>query len=184
LVPAEITLRRSLKLKLLGLASLERTIARQRTRVAGIKAGDASAQFFRILASGRRQQNSIASLRSGDRVAVSLDDKLDMATAHFLSIFGTAQPRGSDLSLAAIALPPLDLSELEAQFSESEIWDALYAMPANKSPGPDGFSWEFFKHCWPVVKGDVLAAMHAVWLGRDQGFEPHLGSEEGWGGGA
>jgi hypothetical protein len=34
----------------------------------------------------------------------------------------------------------------------------------------DGFSWEFYRRCWPVIKDDVVAAMQAVWLGRDQGF--------------
>ncbi|KAM0928813.1 hypothetical protein ACQ4PT_002002 [Festuca glaucescens] len=163
--------RKSLKLKILGLVSLERTIARQRARVAGIKDGDATSQFFRILATGRRQRNCIASLRSSDRVTVGMDEKLGLATDHFLGLFGTAQPRGYDLSLEALALPPIDVSGLEAQFSEAEVWAAVRAMPANKSPGPDGFTWDFFRHCWSVVKGDVLAALHAIWLGRDQGFE-------------
>jgi hypothetical protein len=44
-------------------------------------------------------------------------------------------------------------------------------MPGNKSPGPDGLSWEFYRHCWQVVKEDVIHALHAIWLGRDQGFE-------------
>jgi hypothetical protein len=87
LATAEIDLRRSLKLKILGLASLERTIARQRARVAGIKAGDASAQFFRILATGRRQRNCINSLRSGDHVVVGLEDKLRMADVYFPLLF-------------------------------------------------------------------------------------------------
>jgi hypothetical protein len=50
----EVLLRRGLKLRVLGLASLERTIARQRARVAGLHDGDANAQFYRILASKRR----------------------------------------------------------------------------------------------------------------------------------
>jgi hypothetical protein len=44
-------------------------------------------------------------------------------------------------------------------------------MPANKSPGPDGFSWEFYRSCWSVIKSDMILALHAIWLSRDQGFE-------------
>jgi hypothetical protein len=51
----EQNLRRGLKLRVLGLASLERTIARQRARVAGLRAGDANTQYFRILSSKRRR---------------------------------------------------------------------------------------------------------------------------------
>jgi mannosylglycoprotein endo-beta-mannosidase len=60
---------------------------------------------------------------------------------------------------------------LEGQFSEAEVSAAICVMPTNKSPGPDGFSWEFYRHCWPIIKVDVLASLCEVWLGRDQGFE-------------
>jgi hypothetical protein len=63
------------------------------------------------------------------------------------------------------------LSELEAQFTEEEVWAALHAMPTNKSPGPDGFTWEFYRRCWTVIKEDVLAALRVIWIGRDQGFD-------------
>jgi hypothetical protein len=62
----ERDLRRGLKLKVLGLASLERTICRQRARVAGIAEGDASSKFFRIMASARRNHNNITTLCSGE----------------------------------------------------------------------------------------------------------------------
>jgi hypothetical protein len=53
-----------LKKWVLGLASLERTIAWQRARVAGVKDHDAMAQFFRIQASKPRRRNHIGVLRS------------------------------------------------------------------------------------------------------------------------
>ena len=48
-------LRRSLKARMLGLASLYYTIARQHARVAGLKECDANAHFFKALASSRRR---------------------------------------------------------------------------------------------------------------------------------
>jgi hypothetical protein len=51
---AEANLRRMLKMRLLGLASLQCTIARQRARVAALKDGDGSTQFYRINASKRQ----------------------------------------------------------------------------------------------------------------------------------
>ncbi|XP_073363516.1 uncharacterized protein [Aegilops tauschii subsp. strangulata] len=58
---AEVELRRTLKQKLLGLASLQRSIARQRSRVLWLKDGDASTEFFHNHASHRRRKNFISS---------------------------------------------------------------------------------------------------------------------------
>jgi hypothetical protein len=136
----EVMLRRGLKGRLLGLACLERTIARQRARVAAVKDNDASTQFFRINASKRRRRTFLARLRHADVAALEQSEKEDLATTFFAELLGHAQPRDHDLSLPAMGLPALDLSNLEAQFTSKEIWTAVKVMPANKSPGPDGFS--------------------------------------------
>jgi hypothetical protein len=36
-------------------------------------------------------------------------------------------------------------------------------MPSDKAPSPDGFTGGFYKACWDTIKGDVMAAMSAVW---------------------
>jgi hypothetical protein len=86
----------------------------------------------------------------------------ELATCFYVDLLGTAQPREFDLSLEAVRLPLVDLSGLEAHFTDEEIWDAMRAMPANKSPGLDGFSWEFYRSCWSMVKNDVIAALRTV----------------------
>jgi molybdenum cofactor biosynthesis enzyme MoaA len=55
LSPEERALRRLLKKKLLGLASFERTIARQCSRILWLQEGDACTCFFHLHASHRRQ---------------------------------------------------------------------------------------------------------------------------------
>jgi hypothetical protein len=57
-----------LKRGVLGLASLERTIARQRARAAALEDGDANAQFLRIFTAKRSRRNLISTLRTGARV--------------------------------------------------------------------------------------------------------------------
>jgi hypothetical protein len=160
----ELRLRRGLKMRVLGLASLERMIARQRARVAAVRDGDVATQFFRISAASRRRHNHIARLRNGDSVVEAQEEKEELAMAFFLEVLGSASPRTHDLSLANLGLAPLALDGLDATFSEDEVWGAVKSMPANKSPGPDGYSWEFYHACWPVVKGDILAALRAVFF--------------------
>lgn len=40
-----------------------------------------------------------------------------------------------------------DLSDIEGEFTLEEIKEAIDDMPAEKAPGPDGFSGGFYKHC-------------------------------------
>lgn len=43
-----------------------------------------------------------------------------------------------------------------------EIREVLFAMPSNKSPGPNGFPCEFFKTTWSVIAEDFTAAVQSV----------------------
>ena len=57
---------------------------------------------------------------------------------------------------------PHDLQELDAIFTEEEVWETIKDMPSDKAPGPDGFSGRFYKSCWPIIKSDIMAALIAV----------------------
>lgn len=36
-----------------------------------------------------------------------------------------------------------------------EVEDAVKSMPSIKAPGPDGFTIDFFQHCWVTIKEEV-----------------------------
>lgn len=46
------------------------------------------------------------------------------------------------------------LGALESDFTEAEIDGTVKSLPNDKSLGPDGFSNEFLKRCWPIIKYD------------------------------
>ena len=48
-----------------------------------------------------------------------------------------------------------DRLELEKRFELQEIKEAIWECDWNKSPGPDGFNFNFFKKFWDVVKNDI-----------------------------
>jgi hypothetical protein len=64
------------------LASLERTIARQRSWIHWLQEGDTNTHFFHVHAKAQRQGNHIFSLRRGDIIATAQDDMEQMATGH------------------------------------------------------------------------------------------------------
>ena len=55
-----------------------------------------------------------------------------------------------------------DCQLLEADVSEEEVRKVLFAMPNNKSPGPDGYPCEFFKTTWSVLSRDFTTAVQSV----------------------
>ncbi|GJR98128.1 RNA-directed DNA polymerase, eukaryota [Tanacetum coccineum] len=52
------------------------------------------------------------------------------------------------------------VEELERSVSFEEIKKAVWDCGTNKSPGPGGFSFEFFRSHWNTLNQDILAAVH------------------------
>jgi hypothetical protein len=48
-------------------------------------------------------------------------------------------------------------------------------LKTDKAPGPDGYIGVFFKECWDVIKGDIMAAINFFYSQHDQHFK-HLNS--------
>ncbi|GJU11709.1 RNA-directed DNA polymerase, eukaryota, reverse transcriptase zinc-binding domain protein [Tanacetum coccineum] len=48
---------------------------------------------------------------------------------------------------------------MERRISKEEVKRAVWDCGVDKSPGPDGFSFSFYRHFWPVIKKDVFEAV-------------------------
>ena len=136
---------------------MERTIARQRARIATLKDGDASTGFFHRQCSFRRQKNRIFSLAVDGHVLTDQDAMAQATFEHFDGILGTAVDRDLTLNLEGL-IEPCDLASLDAPFSVEEVWDAIKRLPARKAPGPDGFSAHFYQRHWDLC-GDEVTSM-------------------------
>lgn len=154
----ECELRKLLKKKLLGLCSLERTIARQRSRLLRLKEGDANTSFFHQHARHRQRRNMITTLRQGNSVATGQEELASMVDSYYENLLGVAPLREHTIDLDKLELPSLDTSQLEAPFFAEEVEKVIKDMPLDKAPGPDGFTGRFFATCWHIIKDDLLHA--------------------------
>ena len=141
----EFHLRKQLKLRLIGLAAIERARKRQALRITWLRAGDAKTAFFQAKINSRRRKKFIHSLHSDSGMASSHDDKAAVAHEHFVKLLGTKQTRGCSINSEALELPSVQNAGLDNPFTEAEVWAAIMASPADKAPGPDGFSGAFFE---------------------------------------
>lgn len=117
----ELELRRDLKALTLGLASLSRTIARQRSRCRFLRDGDANTKFFNHQAC------------HGRRTFSSEEAKSDVVFRYYDAILGTSFPRVHRLDL-----PRLELHDLDAEFTEEEVARIIRETPADRAPGRMG----------------------------------------------
>ena len=134
-------------------------MARQRSRLLWLQEGDANTAYFHTHASYRRRKNHLFKLQTGERVATTQEAMNHLSTEFYQELIGQPQPRQTTLNLANLDFPVVELADLEVDFTEKEIWEAIKELPPDKAPGPDGFSLRFFQTCWPVIKGDLMLAI-------------------------
>uniref|UniRef100_A0A453FFD9 Reverse transcriptase domain-containing protein n=2 Tax=Aegilops tauschii subsp. strangulata TaxID=200361 RepID=A0A453FFD9_AEGTS len=146
-----------------------RSIARQRARLANLKDGDANTPFYHRQCSYRRQKNTVHSLMVDEEIITDQGDMAAAAYAHFDALLGTAAPRECTLDLPAL-ITPANLDDLDAPFDAEEIWQAIKRLPARKAPGPDGFTADFLRACWPIVKQDLIDVFQQPYALRGRGF--------------
>ncbi|KAL0293620.1 UNVERIFIED_CONTAM: hypothetical protein Sradi_6926600 [Sesamum radiatum] len=76
---------------------------------------------------------------------------------------GTRAPRVLDLSFLRTGLKHTITSEealvLTSPIAPQEVKDAFFDISEDSAPGPDGYTSAFFKAAWPVIGGDVCAAV-------------------------
>ena len=70
--------------------------------------------------------------------------------------------RDFGVRLDAVEFKSLSAEEnlsLIASFTEEEIRDVVWQCEGTKSPGPDGYNFNFFKKTWEVIKDEVVTVV-------------------------
>ncbi|XP_058784527.1 uncharacterized protein LOC131659337 [Vicia villosa] len=89
----------------------------------------------------------------------------DFTFNHFKSFFEDSEEGRPNLS--GLDFKKLHVTEglsLERPFTELEIKEAIWSCDGNKSAGPDGYSLDFFKRFWGVIRVDVLKMCNDFYL--------------------
>lgn len=147
-------------------AAAQESFYRQKSRIRWLKLGDANSKFFHKAATTNQAKNSIKSLRDSEGTRFTTEAQIkEMTVSYFKHILGQENSDTVPLSVDNIqALHPFRCShslgsDLSAIPSDEEIKAAIFSMPRNKAPGPDGFPLEFFLEAWDVVKDATLKAV-------------------------
>ena len=131
--------------------------------------GDSNTSYFHKCANGRRRKMQIKMLEiDGEEIVEDTILKTHI-TECYKQLFGSEDV--ADMHLDAHLWPrelrvqQADNEFLTRPFSLEEIDVTIKEMKNNTAPGPDGFTVEFFKAFWPLIRGDIkqmLDNLHAA----------------------
>lgn len=152
--------------KWLFLSSAEESFFHQKSRIRWLSKGDANTRFFHRYVKANMFRNIIHYLR--DEACIKfLDPSLmkRMVTQFYSALLGRSNDSIYPYSVSHIqGIHPFRCNSfLILQLSHfpinEEIKDALFSLPINKAPGPDGFTMEFFVTSWDLVGNDIIKAV-------------------------
>ncbi|KAL0555833.1 hypothetical protein IC582_004334 [Cucumis melo] len=121
--------------------------------------GDENTSFFHKICSARQRRSIISNINSDDGVPCTTNENIAKAFLdHFEGIYNGGGVENPWL-IENLSWSPISTTQAQnlcSFFTEEEIHTALTAFSNNKSPGPDGFTMEFFKAAWFVLKDDIF----------------------------
>ena len=174
LSPEERDLRARLKRRVISLAVLEKARKKQCARIANIKEGDANTRCFHLRVNHRRRKkNLIHRLKHNQGWVTSHEDKEKIVHSHFKNIAKKGPARNIGVNWGLLPTPNCNLQGLDEAFTEEVVKAAVFQLPGDKAPGPDGFKTTFLKACWNTIKPDIMLAVnrfsnlqtaHLLWL--------------------
>ncbi|XP_058776288.1 uncharacterized protein LOC131650601 [Vicia villosa] len=129
---------------------------RLQSRQLWLAEGDSNTRFFHNSLKERRRRNSLCSLSSSSGVLEDVSEVKDFTFNYFKSFFKEVEEGRPNINgLVSKKLLVSEGLNIERPFTEREIKEAIWSCDGNKSAGPDGFSLEFIKRFWVVIREDV-----------------------------
>jgi hypothetical protein len=142
---AEKNFRDILKGHITKLLQFQKEYWRQRYTVRWTKLGDQSTKFFHAAATERYRINTITSIDTNDgRTLTAHADKAYFIWEEYRSRLSCSNRTQMVFNLQEL-IQEQDFQNITTPFTKEDIDDVVKELPADKAPGPDGFSGTFIK---------------------------------------
>ncbi|XP_074288534.1 uncharacterized protein LOC141613690 [Silene latifolia] len=139
---------------------------RQKAKVDWMQMGDHNTAFFDASIKSRRSKNRVFQVKDMNGQMCSSPEKIQSAfEEYYMSLLGTShevRPINRKIVQHGKCLTAAHCSLLTAPVTGAEIKEAMFSIPGNKTPGPDGYSSQFFKENWEIVGGDIINVVQNV----------------------
>ncbi|XP_057790861.1 uncharacterized protein LOC131007971 [Salvia miltiorrhiza] len=136
-------------------------VLQQKAKLKWLKEGDINSGFFHRAIRGRRLKNDIGELFFDNTWISKPVEVKARVRNHFKNFFKRKERQMPDLPLDFMRrkLSNEERQWLIRDFDFDEIKEAVWSCCGDKSPGPDGFNFTFWRAAWHIVKEDLLQVL-------------------------
>lgn len=148
------------------IADFEEEFYKQKSKLHWMEVGDRNNKFFHNAARMREFQNAIREILCLDGSIVTKEEDIKKEAGRFFTELLTYRPPDYEAltveelqNLLQFQCGEMDQAKLISEVTADEVKAVVFKMTSNKSPGPDGYTTEFFKSAWPIIGDDVVVAV-------------------------
>ena len=136
---------------------------RQKAKIAWIQQGDENSGLFHRAIRKRRVQNSVYGIQDMNGCWVEGEKVEDAFITYYQELLSIDKCRNQKVCGEIMKNGPVLNSNHQERLlrtvTDEEIHNAMFSIPGDKSPGPDGFGTHFFKDTWSTVGTEISAAI-------------------------
>ncbi|PKU78251.1 Putative ribonuclease H protein [Dendrobium catenatum] len=139
----------------------------QRAKAKWLSNGEDDLGFLYARIKSRVNSSTIKEIVTEEGHFTSPNDIALVIVEHFRKLYNPIIPMQNSAMVFPKGDPiPVHLMEpLIAPVTDQEIKDVIFAGPSSSSPGPDGFTFEFFKGAWEIIGFYVTNAVKSFFSG-------------------
>ena len=153
-----------LNLNLLKAYKAEEAFWKQRSRQLWLSLGDSNTGYFHAVTKMRRAKKKLAIIEDANGVPWHEEEQIaKVVSQYYDELFTTCTFDGR--ATVSKALRPCVSEQMNANLisdpTYEEVKRALFAIHADKAPGPDGFSASFFQSNWEIVGPAIVSEIQS-----------------------
>nr|GFB97613.1 RNA-directed DNA polymerase, eukaryota, reverse transcriptase zinc-binding domain protein [Tanacetum cinerariifolium] len=156
---------------LTALRNIDRIHSMDLTQKAKIKwsiEGDENSKFFHGILNKKHNQTNIRGIMIDGVWNEQPTDVKREFLMHFQDRFAKLTERHASIDMGfPKTILDKQCQDLEREATKEEIKAAVWDCGTDKSPGPDGFSFGFYRHFWSIIEHDVYLAVKHFFNHRD-----------------
>ncbi|GJS62333.1 RNA-directed DNA polymerase, eukaryota [Tanacetum coccineum] len=132
----------------------------QKAKIKWVVEGDENTKFFHGMLNKKRSQSNIRGIMANGKW---IDNPVNVKNEffdHFRCRFDKPPENRARIDICFPNVLSNDQrDDLDRMVTKEEVKRAVWDCGIDKSPGPDGFSFSFFRHFWTTIETDVFEAV-------------------------